>query len=164
MRNIGLSVSGSLVAAGIAWIITGPGLRPGFIIIRAGLLGLVATYLLTKRSPPSKNPQVVHQENTQTQTFSPKVEQHVHIIGHGDEAERERKERDRHDRMMLEYVRQQHKHRPAMKFLVNDASSSLSLSFYDADQSLKRLFDEGKLYRDEIDAPGDYVYGYRGPE
>jgi len=65
--------------------------------------------------------------------------------------------------MMLEYVEQQHEHRPNMKILVEEAASALSLSFYDADQSLKRLFDKDKLYRTEIEAPGDYLYWYRGP-
>ena len=99
----------------------------------------------------------VSQQNTQTQTQNV----YLDIPNRENEEEKERKE---HERRVFEYIKQQHEHRPSMMYLVQDVASAVSLNFWETDQALKRLFSKDRLYRSTIDAAGDFVYWYRGPD
>ncbi len=162
-----MGISSSLIAAAIVYWIVEQKLIAALIIGGAGIAGFLITHFLTKRPPPTVPPSV-NQENIQTfnpqfnPTFNP--QQNVYVGTRDDEAERERKERARHDQMVFDHIKQQHDHRPNMTHLVADVASAVSLNFYETDQSLKRLFATGMLYRGNIDAPGDYVYWFRGDD
>jgi len=157
-----MGVSSSLIAAAIVYGITNHKWLPAFVIAAAGIIGFLITHLFARRpaAAPSVHQDIKQEANPQI-NVSP--QQNVYIGTRDDEAERERKERDRHDRIVFEHIKQQHEHRPAMTHLVAGVASAVSLTFHEADQSLKRLFAKDMLYRSTIDAPGDFVYWYRGP-
>lgn len=168
MRNLLVGIGASLIATGIGWYFKGP--NAGLVIGGVGVAICLIAYFFGRRpdahsvTPTQQirseiNPQFTPQFSP---TFSP--QQNVFIGTHDGEAERERKERDRHDQMIFEHIKQQHEHRPNMTHLVADVASAVSLTFYETDQSLKRLFTKGMLYRSGIDAPGDFVYWFRGAD
>jgi hypothetical protein len=63
-----------------------------------------------------------------------------------------------HERRVLDFL----KSKP-MPRLVENVASAVGLGFHEADKILKNLYSKDMVYRDTIDADGDYVYWYRGP-
>jgi hypothetical protein len=130
------------------------------VLIALAILGWLANSSGEKKddSPTRSIPPVeVRQENKQI------VNQQFHF-GPDDRSITEKTESKRHDQLVLQYIQEQNNQRSSKTHLVADVASGVGLTFHEADQSLKRLYDKGFLYRNHIDAPGDFVYWYRGPE
>jgi hypothetical protein len=161
MRGIITSLGINLIATAIAWYLGGPNV--GVLCFALGLLLLLISYFWPKKSestipPPSPPPPIdVRQENKQI------VNQQFHF-GHDDRSVTERTANKQHDKLALQYIREKKNQEPSKVNFVADVASGIGLTFHETDRSLKRLYDEGFLYRSSIDADGDFVYWYRGPE
>jgi hypothetical protein len=107
-------------------------------------------------APPTLPSQVtVHQENKQE--FKPTIN-----FGIADRERDTEKEHNRQEQIISEYLREQNEWRPSMTHPVGDVALKVNLTFYDADQALKKLYAKDMVYRSPIDVDGDFVYWYRG--
>lgn len=167
LRNLGMGIASSLIAAGIALGITEPKHWVSAVVITAaGVAAFVVTYLVTKKpSPPSQPiappPVSVHQENKQefNPQFNPQFNPSIQIgVTRSTEEEHRRIEL-----LVMEVLKQYRKPdrslpQPLSVIVEGSRRSDPQFTELDIVEALNRLCSKGVAIRKPLETEGGYVY------
>jgi hypothetical protein len=109
------------------------------------------------QSPPPTAPQII----TQHQEFNPQFTPTINIGTPDSRAITIEQERARQEDIVLDYLRRQHERRPYSVHFLGSIAAAVGMTPSETDQTLKRLFAKDLVFRDRIEAAGDFIWRYR---
>jgi hypothetical protein len=168
LRNFGMGVASSLIAAGFGlWITEPKHWISALVIAGAGVAAFVATYLLTKKPAPPATPSTVHQDVKQEVSpqvtinpqFNPQFNPSIQIgVAHPTEADHRRIES-----LVMEFLKQYRKldrsfPQPLSVIVEGVRRSDPQLTELDIVEALNSLCTKKLIVRRPMEIEGGYVY------
>jgi hypothetical protein len=170
VRNFGMGVSTSLVAAAIVDWVTQHNAVRALIIGGAGIVGFIVTYLLARQKPlppppptvnakQEANPQITQQFSPQfNPEFNPQFNPTIQIGVSGDSGRPAPSilSSQKHEELVIEFLR---KKPPNTGFDYAEVAASTNLTKRDARSALERLEAQGSVWSvGQLDAEGGKAY------
>jgi hypothetical protein len=156
-----LAAIGTTIANANGLFVGHPSLAYWFWAASLVMIVIAIAGWLLGRDQPSLSPPAVPQRITQHQEFNPQFIPTINIGTHDSRAIAIEQERARQENVVLDHLRRQHELRPYSNHFLGSVASAVGMTPAETDQTLKRLFAKGLVFRAGIDAPGDFKWWYR---